>query len=353
MAGDIVQHGLKAVVANVVGLFFDPGSTFSVASLLAALIVASAILLLRPRRAGRDIPLKVFLRVMLPPRLWRSASGRADLAFLILNGVFLSIILGGAILSASIIAELVRNGLLKIFGPASISDLNLISKRVIFTVGLFLAYEMGYWVDHYLSHRVPMLWEFHKVHHTAESLSPATTFRVHPVDSLVFGNILAIFIGAATGLLTYLVGKGAAPFTLGTSNLILVGFLFVVGHLQHSHFWIPATGPLGRLIMSPAHHQLHHSDDPQHHDSNYGSCLAIWDWVFGTLVVPGKQQPMLTFGAGPKVLINHTLLGTIALPFVNSWERLRPALKNRPLPGRSEGTSSELSREQTIPRDLA
>ena len=46
---------------------------------------------------------------------------------------------------------------------------------------LFLAYELGYWLNHYLSHRIAFLWEFHKVHHSATVLTPLTNFRVHPI----------------------------------------------------------------------------------------------------------------------------------------------------------------------------
>jgi len=319
---------LKAIADSAHGLLFAPGSLFSAPSLFAALCVAMAFLMLRPRRAGRDIPLKVVCRVMLPRRLWRSPSGRTDFGFLILNGVLLGLILGFAVLSASVLAQSVRGGLVAAFGPAPALGVGPLAARVLSTVGLFLAYEVGYWTNHYLSHRVPILWEFHKVHHTAESLSPLTNFRVHPVDTLIFANFIAVFTGVTAGLLGYLL-PGGQPFTLWGHNLIFVVFLFVLIHLQHSHFWIAATGLLGRLIVSPAHHQLHHSDDPRHHDSNYGSCLAIWDWMFGTLVVPEKARQTLTFGAGPKLQANHTLFGTLGLPFVNAWRRVRPASKSR------------------------
>ena len=54
------------------------------------------------------------------------------------------------------------------------------------TVTLFLAYELGYWLNHYVPHRVPFLWEFHKVHHSATVLTPLTNFRVHPVYMCIF-----------------------------------------------------------------------------------------------------------------------------------------------------------------------
>ena len=59
------------------------------------------------------------------------------------------------------------------------------------TIVVFLAFELGYWFHHYLSHRIPFMWEFHKVHHTAEVLTPVTIFRVHPLDTVVYYNILA------------------------------------------------------------------------------------------------------------------------------------------------------------------
>ncbi len=72
----------------------------------------------------------------------------------------------------------------------------------------------------------PILWEFHKVHHTAEVLSPLTVFRVHPIDSLVFANIGAIVLGVTGGVLSHLFGPSLTPFTLSGANAILVGFIF-------------------------------------------------------------------------------------------------------------------------------
>jgi sterol desaturase/sphingolipid hydroxylase (fatty acid hydroxylase superfamily) len=53
--------------------------------------------------------------------------------------------------------------------------------------------------------------------------------------------------------------------------------------------WIAATGRLGRLVHSPAHHQLHHSTDPRHFDRNFGYALSLWDWAFGTLCLPERR----------------------------------------------------------------
>src|SRR5262249_38792003 len=100
-------------------------------------------------------------------------------------------------------------------------------------------------------------------------------------------------------------------------------FIFATVHLQHSHVWIPASGPLGRVIFSPAHHQIHHSDNPIHYDKNFGCCLSLWDWLFGTLCVPTCKRERLNFGIGVRSRSHHTAIGCFIVPFVLVWRRVR------------------------------
>jgi sterol desaturase/sphingolipid hydroxylase (fatty acid hydroxylase superfamily) len=85
-------------------------------------------------------------------------------------------------------------------------------------------------------------------------------------------------------------------FSVDDTNIILVLFVHIYVHLQHTHLWIAFTGLAGRIFLSPAHHQIHHSNNPAHFDKNLGSCLAVWDWLFGTLHVPAKEPEPITFG---------------------------------------------------------
>jgi len=197
------------------------------------------------------------------------------------------------------------------------------------TLVLFLAYELGYWVDHYLKHRIPVLWEFHRVHHTAEHLSPLTNFRVHPVDSILFLNSLALFIGAAHGLMTWLLGAPAQALLLSGTNVLTLAFLFLLVHLQHSQIWIPTRGLLGRLIQSPAHHQLHHSMDPAHFNRNFGGNLSVFDWLFGTLLIPEAAPQRLTFGVDAAGERPHSMEGVVLTPFVRLWAMARVRLSRR------------------------
>ena len=195
---------------------------------------------------------------------------------------------------------------------------------------LFLAYELGYWFNHWLSHKVPLLWEFHKVHHTAEVLTPLTNFRVHPIYGWIFANILAFSTAVANGFGNYMFGDTAYQYALSDTNIILVLFIHAYVHLQHTHMWISFRGALGRVFVSPAHHQVHHSADPKHFNKNYGSCLALWDWMFGTLYIPAKQREPLVFGVTDHQNA-HTVKAELVDPFVKAAGHLKPALP-KPVP---------------------
>jgi sterol desaturase/sphingolipid hydroxylase (fatty acid hydroxylase superfamily) len=173
-----------------------------------------------------------------------------------------------------------------------------------------------------------VLWEFHKVHHSAEVLTPVTNFRVHPVYGWIFANILAVSIAIASGFGNYLFGATTYQYAFTDTNLILVVFIHAYVHLQHSHVWISFRGALGRIFISPAHHQIHHSANPKHFDKNFGSCLALWDWMFGTLYVPQKKREPLTFGFADNPNA-HTIRGELIEPVLKAAGHFKPLLPRR------------------------
>jgi sterol desaturase/sphingolipid hydroxylase (fatty acid hydroxylase superfamily) len=154
-------------------------------------------------------------------------------------------------------------------------------------------------------------------------LTPLTNFRVHPVYTWIFANILAFSAAVANGLGNYMFGETAYQYALSDTNIILVLFIHVYVHLQHSHMWIAFRGVLGRIFVSPAHHQVHHSANPKHFNKNFGSCLALWDWMFGTLYVPEKEREKLTFGFADHPNA-HTVKGELVEPLINAAGHLKP-----------------------------
>lgn len=321
----MIFQEVDAFVAQQISAFFTIGNaTQSLPGMFVAFCIAVAFSLGRVRRQ-RDISWRVLRRALLPGRIIKSPSGRADIGFAICGIFIFGFLLGGAILGAASVGLAVQHALVRIFGEPESTTWPPAAIVALTTVAGYLAYELGYWLHHYLCHRIKFLWEFHAVHHSAESLSPLTNFRVHPVDTLLFGNVLAVVSGAALGLLTYLFPVHAHEYLVSGTNVLVLTALLLLTNLQHTHLWISFPGFWGKVFLSPAHHQIHHSRDPAHFDRNLGSTLAIWDALFGTLYLPKPRRERLEFGVdgfdNP-----HSFHGAFSVPFVKStnalWNRL-------------------------------
>jgi sterol desaturase/sphingolipid hydroxylase (fatty acid hydroxylase superfamily) len=325
-----LSPGVSYFVGQLGKAFFAPGSHASLASLAAAFLIAFTFLTFRRLRKGRRIRVSTLLRALFPRHILESKSSLADLGYFYFNIFLFGLVFGGALLSYEVVSHSVAQVLTAAFGPRQPTALPAYVFRTAITILLFLAYELGYCLNHYLSHRVPFLWEFHKVHHSATVLTPLTNFRVHPVYMCIFLNILALFIGTANGFGDYIFGQATHQYVLSENNIILVFFIYIYVHLQHTELWIAFTGWLGHLFMSPAHHQIHHSRNPAHFNKNLGSCLALWDWMFGTLYVPAAAPEKLEFGVEPDRPYAHTMRGELLAPFARAALLLKPLIDRRP-----------------------
>ncbi len=265
--------------------FLAPSSNCSVWSLGAALVLATGWLALRRKQRGRRLSPRLLARALLPRRALLHRSTLADLVYAVASLMILGAILGWAVVSTSRISDGVAAFLASRFGERAPAA-SAFASGAARTLALFLAYDLGFFVDHTLKHRIPALWELHKTHHSAEVLTPLVNFRVHPLNSLILANTLSLFIGAAAGAASWYFGRQATSFLLFDQNALMILYIYLTAQLQHTQIWIPFTGVWGRAFMSPAHHQLHHSSDPSHFNCNMGASLALWDWLAGSLRVP-------------------------------------------------------------------
>lgn len=304
-------------------LLFSLGSSFSLTSLGTALVVATAFFVWQRVKRGRKLHARTLLRALFPKRILASKSNQVDIGYLFFNVFMFGIVFGWAVLSYQTVTNGIIAGLVAVIGPVAPTTLPSYVPRIVITLMLFLSYELGYWFNHWLSHKIPMLWIFHKVHHSAEVLTPLTNFRVHPIDSWIFANMLALATATANGIGNYMFGETAYQYAISDTNIILVLFIHTYVHLQHSHMWISFRGLLGRVFLSPAHHQVHHSNNPKHFDKNFGSCLALWDWIFGTLYIPKKEREPLKFAFADRPDA-HTVKGELIDPFIDAAAHLMP-----------------------------
>ena len=337
---------LSSFVQGLFGWFADAGRTFSPTSIICAVILATGFLAWRRYSHGRKVRVRVLIRALFPNKLVFNRSHIVDFAYLYFNMFLFTVTFGWAIFSYEFVSDGVIKLLVAGFGQMQPSGMPDLYARGLATLAIFLGYEFGYWLNHYYSHRIPVLWEFHKVHHSAEVLTPLTVFRVHPIDMVLFYNFVSVFAGGANGLVNYMLGESAYQYSVSNSNILIVLFLHLFLHLHHSHIWITFQGLLGRVLLSPAHHQIHHSTNPAHFNKNLGSCLAIWDWAFGTLYIPSKQPEKLTFGVEPHTDQAYTIRGGFLDPFVHAAGHVRGWIAAA-LPARAD-TPSTTATDQPV-----
>ena len=288
------------------------GGPYGLPSLIGALVFAW-IWYSRARAArGRQTSLKGFLRSVFSRRILLHPSSRLDMKMWALNGFVLGTAYAVFAVGGLACRNLTISALTSVFGEHAPLAWPVWLVIALSTLLELLAYELAYWFGHYLFHRFESLWEFHKVHHSAEVMTTFTELRQHPVEIMAFVNLITFATGTMFGALTYVFGPGAHPFTLLNANIVLMLFLLTWGHLRHSQMWISFRGLAGHLLQSPAHHQIHHSDSPLHWDKNLGFSLAIWDWVFGTLYSPAREREDIRFGVGE----THGEFDTVGKAFV-------------------------------------
>jgi sterol desaturase/sphingolipid hydroxylase (fatty acid hydroxylase superfamily) len=123
-----------------------------------------------------------------------------------------------------------------------------------------VAMDAANWLAHYADHRFGLLWRFHALHHSQEELSVLTSFRAHPLMHTTG------FLLAAVPVVALMPTRPIAP--------VVITIYVCIGTLQHANLrW--TFGPLGRVVVSPAYHRLHH--DPVTQRANLGVVLTIWD----------------------------------------------------------------------------
>ena len=120
-----------------------------------------------------------------------------------------------------------------------------------------LAEVVQYWA-HRAAHTVPVLWRFHKVHHSITELDWLAAARLHPIDQA--------FIRSCVVIPLFVLG-----FTSGTFGALLVLFtfqaLFIHANVRFTF------GPLRYVFATPEFHHWHHADDPRAYNSNFAGEL--------------------------------------------------------------------------------
>jgi sterol desaturase/sphingolipid hydroxylase (fatty acid hydroxylase superfamily) len=133
-----------------------------------------------------------------------------------------------------------------------------------------LALDFAIWVQHVVTHKVPLFWRFHRVHHADRDMDVTTALRFHPVEILAS-------MGLKIGLVYALGPQAVAVFLF---EVLLNGTAL----FNHANLTLPKWLDRGLrlVIVTPDMHQIHHSTRREEHDSNFGFGLSVWDRIFRT-----------------------------------------------------------------------
>ena len=170
-----------------------------------------------------------------------------------------------------------------------------------------LAMDLALYTQHWATHRVPLLWRLHKVHHSDPQFDVTTAARFHPLEIIV-SMLFKMAVVVALGLPVLGVFLFEAVFNLAT--------LFT-----HANFALPRRieRPVRALLVTPDMHRIHHSSLGRETDSNYGTLLSWWDRLFGTYTASATNgQEGIEIGLEPYQDDRpHSLGWSLLLPFRN------------------------------------
>lgn len=299
----------------VYDFFTDPTSRYFWLYCITGLVIAAFVYKRHNDVAG-------FRAALTEREVWTSKSAINDYIIVVIMPMMRLTILSWSVINWQQVSGFVVSGLTAAGVSGTVNDSSAIVLGIVLTITLFVVDDFLRWLVHFASHRIPELWEFHKVHHSAEVLNFATAERHHPVDVIVTASVLTTGYGIVNGIFIALFGDHVTVSTIAGANIFLVAFNIAGGVLRHSPFWITFGPNVERWIISPAMHQIHHSDKPEHYDRNMGGALAVWDRMFGTLHIP-RGREIEGFGIGEETRDFRSMEVIMVRPFVSAAKLFR------------------------------
>lgn len=177
----------------------------------------------------------------------------------------------------------------------------------VFAAGMlgFVILDFAVWLEHVASHKIPLLWRIHRMHHADNGFDVTTALRFHPLE------IVLSMVWKAT----IIIALGIPPAAVLVFEIVLNGCAM----FNHANYRLPLKidKVLRLFVVTPDMHRVHHSVIPTETDSNYGFNFPFWDRLFGTYIAqPRDGHDAMAIGLnewrGPR---SSQLLWMLALPF--------------------------------------
>lgn len=276
MLDEIVNYDLNGLIKTV---FYETNDFYSI------LFILSVFIALELSQIEKRSKLQSFINAY-----------RTNIGLFLFNSIILSIFSTSSLV---ILAEQLQPNKLLSFESDIVSFLVY-----------FLLFDLILYFWHRAAHHFEWLWLFHQIHHSEKTVNVTTAFRMHLVELLFNTMIKALFI-LMTGLEAFVI----VIFELISSS-------FIMFHHLNMHFKMEKH--LGRVIITPSLHKIHHSINRFEHDNNFGAVFSIWDRIFHSFLDQIEVTTGLTycdemnfnkllkfcFTGKPSVKENHTAIST-------------------------------------------
>jgi sterol desaturase/sphingolipid hydroxylase (fatty acid hydroxylase superfamily) len=241
-----------------------PEPVLRLGSFIAIFAVLAALELMHPRLERPE------MLAALKTRRWLTNVG-----LLVVSSISLRVIFPAAAVGAALWAETQGFGLFPLLGmPSWLAGILAI-----------VVLDFAVWLEHVVSHKWPLLWRIHRVHHADPGFDLTTALRFHPIEI-----ILSMFWKALV-----IVALGAPAWAVLIFEIVLNG----AAMFNHANLSLPPRFErwVRLLIVTPDMHRIHHSTDRRETDSNYGFNLSIWDRLFRTYTPePARGQDGIEIG---------------------------------------------------------
>jgi len=316
---DFGANLLGGILSPVFDLAWSSSSKIYWLYLVSAAVIAALVYL----RTTKAPSLRGALAFLVPRDVVAHRSAITDYKMWLVNGfLLLAVFFPYFSLSTITAAHATKSALSAITGLPGLGWSVNWTAVAAYTIADLLAIDAALFLAHYLQHKVPVLWEFHKTHHSAVVLTPVTVLRMHPIDQVVNFTLAAALPGFTAGVFSFLYAQPVAVFTVSGLNIGLFIFYLAGVPLRHSHLWLMYPRWIARHISSPAMHLIHHSSEPRHADKNIAQMFNFWDKLAGTFYMPNEKETFELGLSGGESGRFATLGDLYWQPFRNVWGKL-------------------------------
>lgn len=246
------------------------------------------------------------LSYLFPRRIYTHRSARVDIGLYfidaMLHPLWVIAFLGAL---APAVEQTTIGAMQSVFGASPAMEASTPWMLLYGLLTLLLA-DFVFYGTHWFMHRYPVLWAIHKVHHSAEVLTPLTRYREHFLAAPIWAAGAAVSYALVAGVFAYLFNGGITGVTI--LNVSIFSFVYaLLGNFRHHHVSVRFPRALELWIQSPAMHHTHHSVLEKHWGTNLASVTSIWDRLFGTIYIPEKDEET-PWGLPPEDQMHHSSL---------------------------------------------